>query len=315
MIHTTLLIRMKSKRTVVGSRYWTIEVPRKDVREYLKMRKALLEVSKGTEDIPLTINDNKYFSRMCGKELLLIFVTDIDENDRAINEKVASAADSVERILEKFPIKHVKDTYEKIIAPFVHSRLKIALVGEGGVGKTTTLNLLMGKEPPKQYIPTIALGMETIENIHFANYSLVIWDFAGQERFRRLWKFYFKGADIVFLLTDSTLRNILISKDMYQMIRRDAPNVPIIVIANKQDKPNALDPSIIERIIGTETHPMVAVDLAYRDDMLKILLDTAAKHVNVSVPDVPADELLRFIDEEDLDEDEIMEELAIPRGS
>ncbi|MDF1538053.1 MAG: ADP-ribosylation factor-like protein [Candidatus Thorarchaeota archaeon] len=312
MIHTTLLIRTKSKRTVVGSRYWTIEVPRKDITEYLKMRKALTEVSQGREDIPLTINENKYYRRNCTDDFLLIFITDIDENDRLINEKVETAAESIGRVIEKFPIKHIKETYDKIIAPFVHSRLKIALVGEGGVGKTTTLNLLMGKTPPKQYIPTIALAMETIENIHFANYSLVIWDFAGQERFRRLWKFYFKGADIVFLLTDSTLRNILISKDMYQMIRRDAPNVPIVVIANKQDKPNALDASIIERIIGAETHPMVAVDIAYRDAMLKILLTTAAKHVNVAVPDVPADELLRFIDEEDLEKEE---ELAPPTGN
>ena len=311
MIHTTLLIRTKSRRTVVGSRYWTTEVPRKDIREYLKMRTALSEVSQGREDIPLTIKDNKYFSRECGDELLLIFITDIDENDRLINERVENAAESIERVLNKLPIKHVKTTYDKLIEPFIHSRLKIALVGEGGVGKTTTLNLLMGRPPPKQYIPTIALGMETIENIHFANYSIVIWDFAGQERFRRLWKFYFKGADIVFLLTDSTLRNILISKDMYQMIRRDAPNVPIVVIANKQDKLNALDPSIIERIIGAETHPMVAVDISYRDDMLKILLNTAAKHVNVTIPDVPLDELLRFIDEEDLDE----EELAYPKGN
>ena len=150
--------------------------------------------------------------------------------------------------------------------------------------------------------------MQRSENIYFANYSLVICDFAGQERFRKLWKFYFKGADIVFLLTDSTLRNILISKDMFRTIRQDAPNIPIVVIANKQDLPNALDSSIISRIIGAETYPMVAIDLTYRDDILRILLDTAAKHVKVHVPDLPAEELLKFIDEEELgqtDEDEI----------
>ena len=197
----------------------------------------------------------------------------------------------------------MKKNYEKLINPFVHSKLKIALVGEGGVGKTTTLHLLMGKRPPTQYIPTIALAMEVIENIHFANYSLVLWDFAGQERFRKLWKLYFQGADIVFLLTDSTLRNILISKDMFQMIRRDAPHVPIVVIANKQDKPNALDPSIIERIVGAETHPLVAIDLTYRNDILKLLLDTAAKHVNIPIPNLPADDILRFTDDDEVEKE------------
>jgi small GTP-binding protein len=232
-----------------------------------------------------------------------VFIAGIDENDRPANEKISTAAEALCEVLQHKSISFIKKNYEKLINPFVHSRLKVALVGEGGVGKTTTLHLLMGKRPPTQYIPTIALAMEVIENIHFANYSLVLWDFAGQERFRKLWKLYFQGADIVFLLTDSTLRNILISKEMFQMIRRDAPHVPIIVIANKQDCPNALDPSIIERIIGAEIHPLVAIDMAYRNDILKLLLNTAAKHVNIPVPNLPADELLRFTDEEDSTED------------
>lgn len=230
----------------------------------------------------------------------MIFITDIDENDRKVTEKIEAAADALDQILNQKTVSFVKKNYEKIINPFVHTKLKVALVGEGGVGKTTTLNLLMGKRPPTQYIPTIALAMEIIENIRFANYSLVLWDFASQERFRKLWKLYFQGADIIFLLTDSTLRNILISKDMFQTIRRDAPHVPIIVIANKQDRPNALDPSII----GAETHPLVAIDLAYRNHILKLLLDTVAKHVNIPVPDIPADNLLRFTDDEEIEKED-----------
>jgi len=286
---------------VVSTRYWTIRVPRDDVIEYLDSLEKFLAVTKGRDDVSLNVRDCKYFSRLVDRDIRLIFVTDIDENERLINEKISNAAKAVSVILKEKGTRYLKDNYSRIISPFVQSKLKIALVGEGGVGKTTTLHLLMGKPPPEQYIPTIALGMESIENIFFANYSLVIWDFAGQERFRKLWKFYFKGADIVFLLTDSTLRNILISKEMYRMIRQDAPNIPIVIIANKQDLPNALDPSIIERIIGAETYPMVAIDLAYRDDILKILLDTAAKHVKVHIPDLPAEELLRFIDEEELE--------------
>ncbi|MHA1638502.1 MAG: ADP-ribosylation factor-like protein [Candidatus Thorarchaeota archaeon] len=307
MIHSTVLIREKSKRTIAGSQYWTIKVPKSEINEYLKSLTKLQEVSQGREDISLNVGGNKYYSRVCTEDTLLIFITDIDEHDRTVQEKIDKAADAIKRILAKYKMSHIKEHYEKIIAPFVHSKLKIALVGEGGVGKTTTLHLLMGKKPPTQYIPTIALSMETFDSIHFANYSLVIWDFAGQERFRKLWKFYFKGADIVFLVTDSTLRNILLSKDMLTMIRRDAPNVPIIVIANKQDKPNALDPSIISRMIGADTHPMVAIDLAYRDDFLKVLLDAAAEHVNLAIPDLPTEELLRFISDEEFEaEDEVL---------
>lgn len=294
MIHSTVLLMAKSSRTISSTEYWTTKVPRKDIKEFLKAHEELLKVTSGKKDISLNIGGNKYFARNVTPDVLLIFITDVDENDRSVSEKIEVATKALAEIIEQKKMAFVKKNFEKLINPFVHSKLKVALVGEGGVGKTTTLHLLMGKQPPTQYIPTIALAMEVIENIHFANYSLVLWDFAGQERFRKLWKLYFQGADIVFLLTDSTLRNILISKDMFQMIKRDAPHVPIIVIANKQDMPNALDPSIIERIIGAETHPLIAVDLAYRNEILKLLLDTAAKHVNIPVPNLPVDDLLRF---------------------
>jgi len=303
MIHSTVLLRTKSSRTIASTEYWTVKVPRKDIKEFLKVRQELLKVAKGKKDISLNVGGNKYFAQNINSDVLLIFIADDDENDRTVSEKIENAAKALREIIEQKKITFVKKNYEKLINPFVHSKLKVALVGEGGVGKTTTLHLLMGRQPPTQYIPTIALAMEVIENIHFANYSLVLWDFAGQERFRKLWKLYFQGADIVFLLTDSTLRNILISKDMFQMIKRDAPHVPIIVIANKQDMPNALDPSIIERIIGAETYPLIAIDLAYRNDILKLLLDTAAKHVNIPVPDLPTDDLLRFTEEDEIEEE------------
>lgn len=294
MIHSTVLLMTKSSRTIASTQYWTIEVPRKDIKEFLKARQELIKVAKGGKSISLNVRGNKYFGQNVNPDILLVFITDIDENDRMVTEKITAAAKALDEIVKQKKVPFVKNNFEKLINPFVHSKLKVALVGEGGVGKTTTLYLLMGKIPPKQHIPTIALAMEEIDNINFANYSIVLWDFAGQERFRKLWKLYFLGADIVFLLTDSTLRNILISKDMFQMIRRDAPHVPIITIANKQDLPNALDPSIIERIIGAETHPLIAIDLAYRNSMLKILLDTVARHVNIPVPDLPIDDLLRF---------------------
>ncbi|MHA2015402.1 MAG: ADP-ribosylation factor-like protein, partial [Candidatus Thorarchaeota archaeon] len=165
------------------------------------------------------------------------------------------------------------------------------------VGKTTTLHLLLGDKPPTQYVPTIALNLETVENIRFGNYSLVLWDFAGQERFRNLWRFYFHGADVIFLVCDSTLRNVLISKDILKLIRRDAPKVPVFALANKQDLPNAMKPEVVQKILGIPTYPMVAIDKERRDEMLRILMNAAAQYVGVALPDLPTSELLRFSDE------------------
>jgi len=276
-------------------------VPGSEIGEFLSAREHLKKGSNGCDGISLSIAGNKYYAREITSDLLLVFIADMDENEETVNEKISTAVNVFQEIIERKKIAYVKANYEKLINPFVHSKLRIALVGESGVGKTTTLHLIMGRRPPLQYIPALTLTMQVIENIHFANYSLVLWDFAGQERFRTLWKLYFQDADIVFLLTDSTLPNLSVSKEMFQMICFDAPNVPIIVIANKQDLPNALDPSIIERIIGAKTYPLVAIDMAYRDDILKLLLNTVAKHVNIPVPELPIEELLKFAAEEEFE--------------
>ena len=184
--------------------------------------------------------------------------------------------------------KEIEKKMEKI-------RHKIVVIsGKGGVGKTTTLHLLLGDTPPTQYVPTIALNLETVENIRFGNYSLVLWDFAGQERFRNLWRFYFHGADVIFLVCDSTLRNVLISKDILRLIKRDAPKVPVFVLANKQDLPNAMKPEVIQKILGIPTFPMVAIDKERRNEMLRILMNAAAHYVGVALPDLPPSELLKF---------------------
>jgi small GTP-binding protein len=170
----------------------------------------------------------------------------------------------------------------------------------------------LGDTPPLQYVPTIALNLETVENIRFGNYSLVLWDFAGQERFRTLWRFYFHGADVIFLVCDSTLRNVIISKDILKLIKRDAPKVPVFAMANKQDKPNAMKPEVVQKILGIPTYPMVAIDKDRRDEMLRILMTAAAQYVGVALPDLPASELLKFTDaatEEAIAEVDAVEEL------
>ncbi len=274
-----------------------MQVTSEEVTEFVETRSDIRSADSSMSELPLIIGDDKYHGLEIVKDLLLVFVTDTSEDEHSIFERMENAVKSVRRTLEKVGLDKLIEQYESLIEPSVTTRLKIALVGEGGVGKTTTLHLLLGDTPPKQYVPTIALNLETVENIRFGNYSLVLWDFAGQERFRTLWRFYFHGADVIFLVCDSTLRNVIISKDILKLIRRDAPKVPIFALANKQDKPNAMNPEVVQKILGIPTYPMVAIDKERRDEMLRILMNAAAQYVGVVLPDLPASELLRFSDE------------------
>ncbi len=313
MIHNTFLIRISTRKVIASSQYWPVEVAEEALNEFISTREDLKTEHEEISELPLIIGDNKFLGKDWIEDSVLIFVTDKGEDESDVYEKMNQALKALKKTFKKKGIEGVVETYEKLIEPSVTTRLKIALVGEGGVGKTTTLHLLLGDTPPLQYVPTIALNLETVENIRFGNYSLVLWDFAGQERFRTLWRFYFHGADVIFLVSDSTLRNVIISKDILKLIKRDAPKVPVFALANKQDKPTAMKPEVVQKILGIPTYPMVAIDAARRDEMLRILMTAASQYVGVALPDLPASELLKFAEaatedaiaevEEDAEED------------
>ncbi|TFH00058.1 GTP-binding protein [Candidatus Thorarchaeota archaeon] len=294
MIHNTFLIRISNKEILATTQYWPVEIPNSALDEFVSTREDLHREHADVSELALTVGDYKFHAKDVITDVLLVFVTDKGENESSIFEKVDSAKTILKRVLAKSGLEKVRETFERLIEPSVTTRLKIALVGEGGVGKTTTLHLLLGDTPPLQYVPTIALNLETVENIRFGNYSLVLWDFAGQERFRTLWRFYFHGADVIFLVCDSALRNVIISKDILKLIKRDAPKVPVFALANKQDKPNAMNPEVVQKILGIPTYPMVAIDIARRDEMLRILMTAASQYVGVALPDLPPSELLKF---------------------
>ncbi len=293
MIHNLLLIDKETGNVLAKNKFWDIEITDADIQEFLTTLNELADAIDELGDLPLHVGESKFFFKILDN-LILVFCTDHTEDERSTSEKLNQALEILEETLEDYDIDYVIENFATLMKEVVITKLKVSLVGEGGVGKTTLLHLLLGDTPPQQYVPTIALNVERVEGIRFGTYELVLWDFAGQERFRSLWKFYFQGSDIIFLVTDSTLRNIIVTKEILKLIRRDAPKVPLFVIANKQDKPGAMKPEVIQRILGVQTYPMVAIDKKRRDEMLRLLLKAAAEYVGMKLPDKPLSELLRF---------------------
>ncbi|TFH05741.1 MAG: GTP-binding protein [Candidatus Thorarchaeota archaeon] len=295
MIYNTVLMNTASRKMIATSDYWTHKVSKSQLSKYLNTLLEMIERAERLKYKPAIIDDFKFYSRECGDDTLIIFVMDLNEPDDEAISKINRAARVLKGVLEKESTKYIKSNFSRIVDPYVVARYVIALVGESGVGKTSLLSLLMGREPPEEHIPTIALNTEVIENIRFANYEIMIIDFAGQESSRNLWDF--SSTDMVFLLTDSTLKNLIASKGIMSKIEKENPGLPIIIFANKQDLPNALDPSAISKIMGVDTRSMVAVDLAYRNNLLNTLVFVLCKHFNLEVPDIFPDDLLRFVPE------------------
>lgn len=289
MIYSTILLSAKNRRKIASSEYWAGPIPRKVIKQYLSQLEELSKKSERLRYKPVVIGEYKFISRECG-DGIIIFVTDHDESDEEVINKINRAASSIRAIMEKHDTKYLKANYEQIIAQFIQSRFVIALVGHIGVGKTSLLHLLMGKPPPETHVPTIAVNTEVIEDIKFANYELVIFDFAGREAAGKLWDF--SSTDMIFLVTDSTLKNIIASKSIFTEILAEYPEMPIILLANKQDTPNSLDPSAISKVMGFDSYAMVAIDLAYRNNLLQILVKALSDYFNLDVRDRPIEQLL-----------------------
>jgi small GTP-binding protein len=88
--------------------------------------------------------------------------------------------------------------------------------------------------------------VETISPCH--GISLTVWDVGGQDHLRPLWHHYFDNVDGLIFVIDSTDRHrLLLSKAELKAIyqHESIKNVPLVVIANKQDSNEALSAEII----------------------------------------------------------------------
>lgn len=142
------------------------------------------------------------------------------------------------------------------------------MLGEGGVGKTSLVSLLQGKEILKKRDPTV--GLEIDDTMLNGCSKVAIWDLGGQERFRFLWKDFLKGSGLSVLVTDSTEENVKKTKEIYERFSNHIGS-KVIAIANKQDLPGALSAEDVQKKLGIKTYEMCALRKELQSKLKKIL--------------------------------------------
>ncbi|KAG9494136.1 ADP-ribosylation factor-like protein 14 [Eleutherodactylus coqui] len=136
------------------------------------------------------------------------------------------------------------------ISASIHSKVKqarILLLGLDAAGKSTVLYKFKFKEPFTT-IPTVGFNVETIQTEK--HLQLTIWDVGGQEKLRSFWCYYFENTDGLVYVVDSTNKQTLDeSRRQFQFILQNelVKNVPVVILANKQDLPGALNADEITR--------------------------------------------------------------------
>ncbi|KAK9080789.1 hypothetical protein SSX86_000547 [Deinandra increscens subsp. villosa] len=120
--------------------------------------------------------------------------------------------------------------------------LKVIVLGDSGVGKTSLMNRYVHKKFSQQYKATIGADFVTKElQIDDRLVTLQIWDTAGQERFQSLGVAFYRGADCCVLVYDVNVMRSFDTLDNWheeflkQANPQDPSSFPFILLGNKID--------------------------------------------------------------------------------
>uniref|UniRef100_A0A8C3VSB7 ADP-ribosylation factor-like protein 11 n=1 Tax=Catagonus wagneri TaxID=51154 RepID=A0A8C3VSB7_9CETA len=126
---------------------------------------------------------------------------------------------------------------------------QVVMMGLDSAGKTTLLYRLKGYELVET-LPTVGFNVEPFEEP--GRVSLTLWDVGGQSPLRAGWKDYLEGTDILVYVLDSTDEARLpeaVAELREVLDHPSVANVPLLVLANKQEAPQALSlPEIGDRL-------------------------------------------------------------------
>ncbi|XP_022700036.1 ADP-ribosylation factor 1 isoform X1 [Varroa jacobsoni] len=132
---------------------------------------------------------------------------------------------------------------------FGKKEMRILMVGLDAAGKTTILYKLKLGEIVTT-IPTIGFNVETVE---YKNISFTVWDVGGQDKIRPLWRHYFQNTQGLIFVVDSNDRERIgeAKEELMRMLAEDElRDAVLLIFANKQDLPNAMNAAEITDKLG-----------------------------------------------------------------
>ncbi len=120
-------------------------------------------------------------------------------------------------------------------------RFKVAVVGDGAVGKTSLIKKYTKGTFDKDYVKTIGAQLSKYnKEVNGDMIRLIFWDIAGQDDFNFLHHLFYKEAKaaiIVYSLEENELgqNSFTHIKNWHEVVVKNCGNIPVVLFANKVD--------------------------------------------------------------------------------
>lgn len=155
--------------------------------------------------------------------------------------------------------------------------IKLTILGQWGVGKTSMVNTFVGKDFPSMYIPTIGSNIARKEyKLKDNHIRLNIWDIGGQRSFNPLNPVFFSNLDSALLLFDlnnpkESLQEII--ETYLKNLVKHSPECTMYLVGNKSDLLKPEDSEILLNNIRKyqiQGFPIIFVSAKTQDNIVEL---------------------------------------------
>jgi len=134
-------------------------------------------------------------------------------------------------------------------------KVKLSVIGDGCVGKTSLCSSLQGESISGEYDITVGVDISTaVMGVNGQRAKLILWDLAGQSQFGCLRPSFYRGTRCAIVVFDLTNRGSFYDvRGWIREIRKNSEKIPLLLVGNKSD--------LNEREVGYDEAEAFAAEL------------------------------------------------------
>ncbi|XP_059089821.1 ras-related protein Rab-23-like [Tigriopus californicus] len=161
--------------------------------------------------------------------------------------------------------------------------IKVVVVGNGGVGKSSMIQRYCKGTFTKKYKKTIGVDfLEKQITTSGEDLRLMLWDTAGQEEFDAITKAYYRGAQacvIAFSTTDKPSFNAV--KKWKRKVEDECGHIPMVLVQNKIDllSESQVDNNEIEKFSRNTGIRLFRISVKDNLNVSKVFNNLAERHI------------------------------------